>query len=90
MDVCIDTEAITEGIVSIGSIISGLEDLIAVIQSRLHTAHDDFTSINFDRAAVSVNDATKSCNIMNAKLRATKDYLNKLVAHIEAYNKLKF
>lgn len=90
MDVYIDTEEIVVGVDCISSIIENLEMMIGVMQSKLSTAGEDFTSINFERASVNVNMATQSLNTMNSNLESTKTYLNKLVALIEHYNKLKF
>lgn len=90
MDVHIDTEEIVDGIESISTIIENLEMIIGVMNGKLSSAGEEFTSINFERAAVNVNLATQSLYIINEKLEITKTYLNKLVGLIEEYNKLKF
>lgn len=90
MDVHIDTEEIVDGIESISTIIENLEMIIGVMNGKLSSAGEEFTSINFGRAAVNVNLATQSLDIINEKLEITKAYLNKLVGLIEEYNKLKF
>lgn len=90
MDVHIDTEEIVDGIESISTIIENLEMIIGVMNGKLSSAGEGFTSINFERTAVNVNLATQSLDIINEKLEITKTYLNKLVGLIEEYNKLKF
>lgn len=90
MDIHIDTEEIVDGIESISSIISNLEMITGVMNGKLSSAGEEFTSINFERASVNVNLATQSLDIINEKLEITKTYLNKLVGRIEEYNKLKF
>lgn len=90
MDVHIDTEEIVEGIESISSIISNLEMITGVMNGKLSSAGEEFTSINFERAAVNVNLASQSLDTMNEKLEITKTYLNKLVGQVEMYHKFKF
>lgn len=90
MDVHIDTEEIVDGKESISTIIENLEMIIGVMNGKLSSAGEEFTSINFERTAVNVNLATQSLDIINEKLEITKTYLNKLVGLIEEYNKLKF
>ena len=90
MDVYIDTEEIVDGIECISAIIENLEMIIGVMNTKLNTAGEEFTSINFERASVNVNLAAQSLDMMNQKLEVTKTFLNKLVGHIEEYNKFKY
>lgn len=90
MDVYIDTEEIEVGIDGITTMIRNLSLLMLAMKTKLETAHEDFTSINYQRTANSVSDANHSLAIMNIKLEMTNRYLGKLVEHIEAYHTLKF
>lgn len=90
MDACIDTEAIVEGIDSISNIIENISECIAFMNNKLTLASDEFTSINFERTSNSVDKAVDALLKMNAKLDLAKTYLDKLVNHIEAYNKLRY
>lgn len=90
MDVCIDTNAIEDGIESISNIIARLEVIVNFMVNRLEGAGSEFTSINYERASVNVSLAQDSLNAMTNKLEISKKYLNKLIDVIEQYNKYKF
>ena len=90
MDICIDTDAITEGVDSISQAISNVEQCIAFIKTRVETAGQEFTSINFERASNSISETTDALDRMSEKFEVAKKYLNELVACVELYNHLTF
>lgn len=90
MDVCIDTEYIEGGINDISGIIENLEFIMKIMEIKLSSAGEDFTSINYERASIKVNLATRSLKRMNSKLDNAKDYLKDLICLINRYNNLKF
>lgn len=90
MDVCIDTNAIEDGIESISNIIARLEVIISFMNNKLESAGNEFTSINYERASINIALAQESLNTMANKLEISKKYLNKLMNIIEQYNKYKY
>ncbi len=90
MDICIDTDAITEGVDSISQAISNVEQCVWFIKLKVESAGQEFTSVNFERASDSIFSATDALDNMSEKLEMTKTFLNKLISHIERYHSLKF
>lgn len=90
MDVYIDTEAVTNGLESVSHTISTLRSCVMFMQGRIAAIGDDFTTTNFSRADANVQNATKAFDEMAENLASAQVYLQKLIEHIEEYNRLKF
>lgn len=90
MDVYIDTEAVTNGLGSVAHAISSLRNCVMFMQGRIAAVGNDFTTANFSRADENVQNATKALDEMTENLALAQVYLQKLIEHIEEYNRLKF
>lgn len=90
MDVYIDSQAITEGVETIAGSISAIEIYIQFLRSKIAAANTHFTTVNFKRADENVKLASRALDEMMENLNAAKEFLMKLVEHIEEYDRQKF
>lgn len=89
-DMCIQTEPIAQGVNSIVNITLSLEQFTDLMVQQLLISNDDFNSINYEKTKNELRLATASLNEMDAKLKAIRRYLEKLVKTVEDYNTLRF
>lgn len=89
-DMCIQTEPIAQGVNSIVNITLSLEQFTDLMVQQLLISNDDFNSINYEKTKNELRLATASLNEMDAKLKAIRRYLEKLVKTVEDYNSLRF
>lgn len=90
MDVYIDTEAVTNGLESVAHTISSLRSCVMFMQGRIAAVSNDFTTANFSRTDENVRNVSKAFDTMTENLVEAQHYLQRLIGHIEEYNRLKF
>ena len=90
MDVEIDTDAILDSISGVAKHIDVLLGVSRFLQENLNRASIDFTSINFDRTEATAQAMQKKIDEMVEQLGVAKDFLQRLLGHLNDYFKLKF
>ncbi len=90
MDVCIDTSIIEEGISNLSNSIDSIASATSDIQSCVAVAHNDFDTVNYERANDSIATATTILEQMQANLSSAKEYLARLRELIEQYDSLRY
>lgn len=90
MDVCIDTSIIEEGISNLSNSIDSIVSATSDIQSCVAVAHNDFDTVNYERANDSIATATTILEQMQANLSSAKEYLARLSELIEQYDSLRY
>lgn len=90
MDIFVNTEALDVGVDSISYTVDTLLACVDAMKMCLSSAGNDFDTINYGRASVSVGVATAALNQMEANLDAARKYLQTLIEHITKYDSLRF
>lgn len=90
MDIFVDTDALSEEMNGLLRTIQDVASSVSIMKSCLTIAEKDFDTANFDRVFGSVQIVADALNQMEINLEQTREYLSKLIDHIEGYNNLKY